>query len=317
MARFPLGPVLLVSLLVLATPARAELPPGAQAIIDAAIATGDDAKVKTALELARTAFPASAEQIDAISAQWGTALAGRKAAEAAEKEKTIRAAGVFDLWTGRVELGGFQSSGNTDSVGISASAGIKRQGIEWSHALRTRVDFQRQNSTTSRQQVLVAYEPRWQFGEDVFAYGLAQFEHDRLQRIAARYQVSGGIGYRIINEDNAKLSVKAGPAYRVSDYLNGPTESRLGGLFGMEFEWLPLERVKLTQSASAVAETGGQATVFIDAANTSIDLSTGLEFKISDRLVSRFAYDVEYDSHPQAGAVATDTMARTSLIYSF
>ena len=165
--------------------------------------------------------------------------------------------------------------------------------------------------------MIVAYEPRWQFDTDVFAYGLVQFEHDRLQRLAARYQISGGIGYAILDAGNARLSVKAGPAYRVSDYLGGPTESRLGGLFGMDFEWLPFERIKLTQSANAIAETGGQATLFIDAANTSLDLATGLEFKISDKLVSRFAYEVGYDSNPPVGAVKTDTMARTALIYSF
>lgn len=317
MSARPLIPLAVLPMILVASPALAELPQGAQAIIDAAIATGDEAKVATALELARTAFPESAGEIDAIATKWNTLLAQRKEADAAAKEKVIRTAGLFDLWKGKAELGGFQSSGNSNTVGVSASVAMKRQGIQWSHALRARVDYQRQNGTTSREQIVVAYEPRWQFDDNIFAYGLAQFEHDRQQKLAGRYSVSGGIGYRIIDSDDAKLSIKAGPAYRITDYRDGPTESRFGGLLGLDFEWQLLDRVKLTQLANAVAESGGQATVFFDGSNTSLDLTTGLEFKVSDRLISRFAYEIEYDSNPPAGAVSTDTLARATLIYGF
>ena len=66
-----------------------------------------------------------------------------------------------------------------------------------------------------------------------------------------------------------------------------------------------------------MAETGGQATIFLAGPNSSIDVATGLEFKISDRLVSRMAYDVKYNSNPPPGAVSTDTLARATLIYGF
>lgn len=317
MVRIPFALIVAPCAVVPAAPAQAELPPGAQAIIDAALATGDEAKVATALELARAAFPESGPEIDAIAASWNAQLAARKDAATAAEQERIRTAGLLDLWHGQAELGGFQSSGNNDSVGVSASLGLTRKGIQWTHALRSRFDYQRQSGTTSREQVLLAYEPRWQFREDLFVYGLSQFEHDRLQRLAARISVSGGVGYRILDEGDLKLAVKAGPAYRVTDYIDGPTESRVGGLLGLEFEWQPLDRLKLTQNSNAVAETGGQATIFLAGPNSSIDVDTGIEFKISDRLVSRMAYDVKYNSNPPPGAVSTDTLARATLIYGF
>lgn len=50
--------------------AQAELPDPVRAMIDAAIATGDETKVRTVIELARTTNPNDATEIDALLAQY-------------------------------------------------------------------------------------------------------------------------------------------------------------------------------------------------------------------------------------------------------
>ena len=310
-------PILSVLLAFSATPALAELPEGARTMIDAAIDTGDEAKVATVLDLARSTWPDDAAEIDALEDSFQTTVAMKKAEAANAEEDAIRSAGLFDRWSGEGELGAFQSSGNTDSVGVAASLKLQREGIDWKHLIRLRADYQRQNGTTSREQFLAAYEPRWQFDDRVFAYGLAQYERDRIQGFSSRYSVSGGLGYKLVDSDNLQLSVKGGPAYRVTDFVDGTSVSRLGGLVGVDFDWQILDRLKLTQNVNAVAETEGQATVFFDGTNTTIDLVTGLDFQVSDRLRSRISYQIEYDSNPAPGAVSTDTLTRATLIYGF
>ena len=69
----------------LATPALAELPPPVRALIEAAIATGDEAKVRTVIDLARTTNPADSAELDAIldkGAQKARSLAAPTIAEA-------------------------------------------------------------------------------------------------------------------------------------------------------------------------------------------------------------------------------------------
>lgn len=298
-------------------PALAELPDGARAMIEAAIATGDKAKVSTVIDLARSTWPDDTSEIDALASQWNTALAEKEAQAAAEKTQRIRNAGLFDQWSGEGELGGLHTSGNTDSVGFTTSLKLKREGIEWTHLIRARADYQRQNGTTSREQFLAAYEPRWQFDDDVFVYGLAQFERDRIQGFSRRYAVSGGLGYTLADNDDLKIAVKAGPAYRITDYTDGRTESRLAGLVGFDFDWQVFDRLKLTQDTNALAETGGEATLIVDGANTSLTLLTGLDFQVTDRLRSRLSYQVDYDSNPPAGAVSTDTLTRATIVYGF
>lgn len=300
-----------------ATAAQAELPEGARAMIDAAIASGDEKKVATVIGLARSTWPEERSTIDAINDQWKITLAARRAAEAEAERTALINADMFDRWTGEGELGAFQSSGNTESVGVAAALRLDREGIDWTHSIRLRADYQRQNGSTSREQFAASYEPRWQFDENIFAYGLAQYERDRIQGFSSRYSVSGGLGYRILDNSKLKLSLKAGPAYRVTDFTDGTSADRLAGLVGIDFDWQMLDRLKLTQDVEALAETGGEATLIFDGANTTINLVTGLDFRVSNRLRSRLSYKVEYDSNPPAGSEGTDTLTRATLIYGF
>lgn len=151
----------------------------------------------------------------------------------------------------------------------------------------------------------------------MFIYGLAQFERDRIQGFSGRYAVSGGLGVNVVDNDDISLSLKAGPAWRVTNFTDGDTENRLAGLVGVDFDWQIMERLSFTQDANALAETGGQATVIFDGSNTTLNLISGLDFKVSNRLRSRLSYHVDYNSNPPLGKVKTDTTTRASLVYGF
>ena len=286
-------------------------------MIDAAIDSGDEAAVRTVIDLAKQTNPDDAAELDSILAGFESGLAAAKAEAAAEEEQAIRNAGLFDNWTGKGELGGFRATGNSSNSGVTAGISLKREGIDWTHKLRARVDYQRNNGVTSREQYFAAYEPNYNISNRVFVYGLAQYERDRFQGFSARYAVSGGVGYQIIDEPDIQLSAKAGPAYRVTEFVDGTSESRLAALLGIDFDWTITDRLKLTHDTNAVAETGGSATLIVDSSNTSLNLVTGLNAKISDRVSARLSYAIEYDSNPPAGAEQTDTLSRVTLIYDF
>ena len=121
----------------------------------------------------------------------------------------------------------------------------------------------------------------------------------------------------VIDGTDLDLSIKAGPAFRVTDYVTGETDSRLAALLGADFDWRISDRLTFTQDSNMVAETGGQATLFVDSRNTTLNLLTGLEAKVSDRLTTRLSYQVDYNSDPPTGAVRTDTLSRFTLVYGF
>jgi putative salt-induced outer membrane protein len=300
-----------------AVPAQAELPEPVRAMIDAAIATGDEGKVAVVLEIARATNPSDIAEIDAVASTFKADVAARKAAEEDARKAALAKADPFDNWSGKGELGGFRATGNSSNTGITAGLTLERQGLDWRHRLTGRVDYQRAGGITTREQFLGRYEPNVNVSDDFYIYALAQYERDRFQGFSGRYAISGGMGYQAIKADDLQLSIKAGPAYRVTEFVDGRNESRVAGLVAFDFDWTITDRLKLTQDTNAVAETGASALALIDSRNTSIDLVTGLDATIYRSLKARLSYTVEYDSNPPPGAVQTDTLSRVTLIYDF
>ncbi len=296
---------------------HATLPDPVRAMIEAAIATGDEAKVATVVEIATQTNPGEVAEIDALNAGFRDKLAKADAAEAARKEEAIRTAGLLEQWHGKGQVGAFQSSGNSHDVGVSLALNLDRKGIDWQHKLTATVDYQRSNGRTSRERYLFAYEPRYRINADLFTFGLAQYERNRIQGFASRYSLSGGLGYNVISTSDLKLAAKAGPVLRRTVLVDGSSEDRLGGLAGFDFDWKINKRLTFTQDANMVAETGGNATLIVDSDSTTLALNSGLEAKISDRLSTRLSYSLNYDSSPPPRGVSTDTMTRFTMVYGF
>lgn len=314
MIRAGLGMPLLV---LAAQPAQAELPDPVRKMVEAAMESGDPAKVEAVVSVAKQTNPEDEAELDAMKAAFDAHRKELAAKEAEAKEAEIRSAGLLERWRGKGQVGAFQSSGNSDNVGVSVALSLTREGIDWSHRLNASMDYQRSNDVTSREQYMLSYEPRYQINPRLFAYALGQFEKDRFQGFSSRYSASGGLGYKLLDGSGLNLSVKAGPAWRRTDFLTKESESRFAALLGMDFDWAISDRLSLTQDTSLVADAAGSAVAIIDSANTTINLVTGLEAKVSDKLTTRLAYTIEYDSNPPEGAVSTDTLTRFTLVYGF
>ena len=287
--------------------ALADVPGPVRAMIDAAIDDGDPDTVRKVIELARTTNPDDGAELDAILAAYETDLAAAEAEEVAAEERAIRSAGLFENWSGRGELGAFNSTGNSSNTGITASLALTREGINWRHKLRGRADYQRNNGVTTREQFLAAYEPNLKLNDRLFAYALAQYERDRFQGFSARYSASGGLGYQVIDTERTSLSVQAGPAWRQTEFTNGTSTSNLAGLASLDFDWQVAENIALTQNASAFVQSG----------NSTYISDTGLQAGIADNIKVRLSYTVEHDTDPPVGAESTDTLSRVTIIYDF
>lgn len=304
-------------LLAAAAPASAALPDPVRAMILAAIATGDEGKVRTVVDLAKATNPGDAAEIDAIGKAFFDARREEQRVAEERRVSALREASLFENWKGRAELGGFRATGNSAYVGASAALDLTRRGIDWTHQLRGSADYQSSGGRATREKYFASYEPRYQIGNDLFAYGLVQFERDTFQGFDARYALSLGVGYQAIRRPRLNLAIKAGPALRRTDYPTGQIDTRLAGLFGFDFDWTPTDGVKLTQGTNLVTETGGAATVIVDSRNTTLALVTGLETRITGKLTTRLSYSVDYQSNPPVGKASTDTLSRVTFVYGF
>ncbi|MEL6708675.1 MAG: DUF481 domain-containing protein [Pseudomonadota bacterium] len=294
------------ALLLATVPANAKIPEPVRAMIDAALATGDETKVRTIIELAKTTNPTDVAELNAILASFETNFAAAAAAEAAAQEEAIHSAGFFENWSGTGELGAFNSTGNAENTGVTASLSLKKDGMKWRHKLSGRADYQEANGVTTREQFIAAYELNYKFSERLYAYGLAQYERDRFQGFSARYSASGGLGYDVL-VNGPTLSVKAGPAWRRTELVDGTSTSDIAGLAALDFDWQISDALSLTQDASALLQSG----------SSTLISETGLQAAISDAVKVRLSYALETDTDPPPGAVKTDTLSRITILYDF
>ncbi|MEO0589968.1 MAG: DUF481 domain-containing protein [Pseudomonadota bacterium] len=288
------------------TAAFAEIPDPVRAMIDAALASGDEAAVRTVIDLAKQTNPDDVAELDAILAGYEDDLALAAAEQAAAEEEAIRSAGLFDNWSGAGELGAFMSTGNAENTGLTASLSLVKEGLRWRHKLSGRADYQETEGTVTREQYLAVYEPNYKINDRLFAYALAQYERDRFQGFSARYSASGGLGYDVL-VDGPTLSVKAGPAWRRTELTTGESTSNLAGLAALDFDWSISDSLTFTQDGSALVQSG--SSTFIS--------DTGLQVAMSDALSVRLSYTLEHDTDPPLGAVKTDTLSRITIIYDF
>jgi putative salt-induced outer membrane protein len=278
----------------------ADIPAAIRAMLEAALASGNEGEVSTIVKYARTADPASGDAVMRIANEWRTA-------RARERETRIESAGILDLWRGRAEVGGFITTGNSETSGATGILDLTREGLEWRHKLRAQADYQRSLGTTTREQYLIAYEPNWKIDARRYVYGAAQYESDRFLGYNDRYSLSAGAGYSAVQSPAVTLNLELGPALRHTEFTDATVESSIAARGSLDFDFKLSRGLTLTQDAAA----------YLQRYNSTVSSSTGIAARLIGPLSARVSYTVQYESMPPLGRVSTDTTSRASLVYTF
>lgn len=305
--------------MMLPAPARA-MPEPAKAMLDAAIAAGEDGEVATIAKYAVKAWPDAAAEIQARVDAWHAErlAAANPAAPVVpqvdgKQERTAAAAKAAappppsTPWKGKGELGGYYATGNSDYFGLSTGLSLTRDDPVWRHAFVLQADYQENDGKASRERYLASYQPNYRFNERTYVYGLAQYEHDRFLGYDSRYALSAGIGFRTPGGHPLSFELEAGPAYRLTEFIDGGAESSAAGRGSVTVQWKLAPSLTFNQNAAA----------YIDSLNSTINSTSALSAKLYGPLSARFSYNVQFESAPPEGRQTTDTLSRVSLVYDF
>lgn len=306
-APVPTDPTLTNPVPLVPAPPEPALPDAVRAMLDAAIAGGKEADVETVARLAKAVHPASGDEVDQLVANFRETQAKAKEAEAAAARARLATAKFYENWKGEGQVGASLSSGNTKSTGLSGGLALARKGIDWNYKFRAQADYQRTNGRTSTERYLVEIEPQYRVNDRAFAYGLGRWEKDRILGYEQRWNASGGLGYKLIDDKTMALSVKGGPAWRHTDFISGGGDSELSGLAGLDFGWQLTPTLRVTQVTSTI----------VGESKSSTSSLTALSAKLTSALSARLAYSAEMDSNPRPGLETVDTQTRFTLVYGF
>jgi putative salt-induced outer membrane protein len=304
-----------------ATPA----PQPVVAMIVKAAESGDGATLATVVSIAKQTNPDSLSEIDALARSLAperqTAAAPPPPAVAAAPEAAAIAAAVtapaagapqeparaaLAGWKGSVELGGSLAQGESDVAGAYGVLDLLRAGAVWSQRATLRGDYQQTDGRTTTQRFSLAYEPRAKLSASRYAFGLAQYENDRMLGISNRYTVGAGLGLQLADRPDFKLAVDFGPALRLTDHRDGDEEGSVAARGSLNFRWLATERLTIAQEGALYSEES----------QASAKSITSLETLLFGPLKARLSYNLQYERTPGA-ARTLDTTTRASLLYAF
>ena len=275
-----------VVIAAIATSGQARLPEPVREMIDAATATGDSQKVAAVIEAPKTAYPDATAQIDELHAAWQIEQKRLAEARKAQEHAALASAGFLENWEGDGEIGAIRSTGNTDDLGASLGLTLEKDGVDWDHTLRTLVDYQQSDGVTTREQYLLEYKTRYDLYDRTYVLGLERYERAaRFQGYTARYSLSGGVGYRLIESDSATLRIQAGPAYRRTDFVDGEVETQnsLAALAALDFDWRLAENITFQQDVNAVLQSGNSTFQSFSAFRAGITDDVSVRVILRDR----------------------------------
>jgi putative salt-induced outer membrane protein len=295
-------PLLLLGIapLLLANADPLAIPPQIRAMLEAAFDSGNEGEAATIVKYAISAAPDDAAAIRGLSDAW---LARRRE----ERQTVIERAGMFDLWKGRAELGGWLTTGNSPDTGLSATIDLAREGPRWRQKFRFQLDYQDSLGVATHRHYLASYEPNLKVSDRAYLYGAAQYESDRFAGYYNRYSGSVGAGISAIRNDRMKLNLELGPAYRDTSYTDTARESSIAARGTLDFNWKLSPGLSVTQTASA----------YLQHYSSTLAGTTALNAKLIGPLSARLSYNIQHETLPAAGRVPTDTTSRAALVYSF
>lgn len=289
------------------SPAAIALPPPARKMLEAAIENGDAAAIASVAKLARKLYPDGVTQIDALVAEYEAKVAEAKANAARARAEALANAAFLDNWKGEVELGASRSTGNTDSTGIYGAVKLTKEGLRWRHQITSRADFQRTNGITTTDRFAGAWQPNYKVDDRFYAYGLGQYEHDRLLGYDTRITAGAGVGYSIVKRPGLRIGVEGGPAIRYTDFVTSDARTTVAGRASFNMKW----------NITPTLVFGQDAAVYLESRNNNAVATTTLDTKLIGALKARFSYNLTYERDAPTGRDSLDTTSRATLVYSF
>ena len=276
------------------------MPPPIKAMLDAAMASGSEAEVTTVAKYATLAAPDARQAITDAVDHW-------RGARREVRDRRLREADLLDLWTGRAEVGGFATTGNSATAGGTALLDLTREGLRTRLKLHAQADYAETRGVTTREHYLLAFEPNVKIDDRLYLYGAAQYESDRFFGYSDRLALSGGLGYSALRRAGLTLDVELGPAYRATAFTDGRDERSIAGRGTIDLDWRLADSLTFRQDAAA----------YYDSFNSTLTSTTALAAKVLGPISAQISYSVQYESRPPEGRQTTDTTSRASLVYSF
>lgn len=220
-------------------------------------------------------------------------------------------AGVGTTWTGRINLGGAFTQGNTDTglLNLNAETVARRKndrftlGAIVNRAESEGIDTQFNSRGYTKYDYFLSRQ--W------YAYVNGAMENDRFRDIKLRTSTGVGSGYQVFERPDLNLSLEGGINYIDVDYYVDEDESYPGGRWALKYDQ------KVFSSDTQVFHQHEFLFGFLNGENTLFFSQTGLRVPLAKNLNASTQLNVDWAKSPSPGRKSTDAALIFSLGYGW
>ena len=226
-----------------------------------------------------------------------------------------------DVWIGKGQLGFLDSQGNSDSKSLNGNIDMLRYDGPWKNEFYVGGLYGKNSGIVSAERWETHGQSNYTISGDLFGFGGLRYEHDLFDGFQYQASVTSGLGYKLLNSDDTKLTVQVGAGYRrlrpetiVKDD-SGEVISRTPldatgnaiGTVGVDFSHSFTKTTILTNKF--LMEAGSD--------NTLLHNELALTVKMSDKLALSVGYTVSDNTKPPAPLKKLDTLTSVNLVFGF
>lgn len=246
-----------------------------------------------------------------VQAEEGESIAPLALAELLYINPSAEVAGIGTTWTGRVNLGGALTQGNTDTglVNFNAESVARRKndrftiGAIVNRAESEGIDTQFNSRGYTKYDYFLSRQ--W------YAYVNGAMENDRFRDIKLRTSTGVGSGYQIFERPDLNLSLEGGINYIKVDYYLDEDESYPGGRWAVRYDQ------KVFSSDTQIFHQHEFLFGFLNGENTLFFSQTGLRVPLATNLNASTQLNVDWAKSPSPGRKSTDAALIFSLGYGW
>lgn len=210
-------------------------------------------------------------------------------------------------WSGNVQLGGVQTTGNTNSSTANGKFKLRYLRLPWKNITHFSGIYSSTNGTTNTQSLEALNKTRYLFTKHYYVFGLLNAQDVRFS--GYNYQVSEvvGVGRRLYDSPSQTLDADVGFGARQSQLTGGKTSSVGISRFDLNYEFEITQNSEFDQHLSI--ESGVN--------NTLVKSVSSLKTTIYGPLSANLSYKIQHNSNVPTDTRKTDTISAVTLEYDF
>jgi putative salt-induced outer membrane protein len=216
-------------------------------------------------------------------------------------------------WHGGVSLGGAASSGNSSSRTLSGAADASNATADDKTSLYALANYGKSTvggiKTTTADLLRLGGRYDFNLTKEVFAFSGLEGETNKVGGVNNRYNLNGGVGYKLVRTANASVDLFAGLTYSDTKFTDGSKRSGATGLLGEEGSYKLSDTTSIKQRLvfyPGSGEVGSRAT-----------FDTGLATQIAGGWTLNTGLSARYADKVPAGTKKTDTLVTVGFGYKY